>query len=537
MTPSIEINIKPEHFNEIYLGFLAKYKNEKYIRERARFQIFYGGSGGGKSEFIGRMLFLDCLREPGHNILIVMKQEKKIKGAAYALMRKIRNEYLRDIPNPDEICRVTESPMVFKFYNGCEIRFSGVDDSEQLKSITFENGPLSTTWVEECTAFTLDDFKELNRRLRGTTAIGLDGENLPFRMVLSFNPIDKNNWVYTFFFEDLQLKTNYRLGGINNRYEYYDRVDKESGIKVGVAILKTTCEDNKFVDEVYKAELRNEEDPYLKDIYYYGNFGVISDENAIVKYNRALTCCDHEIELGMDEEVGLGIDVSGDGDDLSIIKARIGPVEIKLDEDDEMVNTESTTELARVAAMIARRLQRQEQVRTGITPIVRINVDKTGIGKGTKDTLDDMVEMGTLQNVIVIGIDFGSSAPDKDQYFNLVTQMYFNIRDLTNQKKIVLIRNEKTLTEVCTRRYYIDQGSSTKFRIESKQEYRKRNGGKSPDYADALVLCFWVPPGHSTFYQGTGSVDELYGRRGRSYERYSGGNMRKKVKERARRAA
>ena len=39
--------------------------------------------------------------------------------------------------------------MKIKCKNGNEIVFSGLDDTEKLKSITFENGELTDVWVEE----------------------------------------------------------------------------------------------------------------------------------------------------------------------------------------------------------------------------------------------------------------------------------------------------------------------------------------------------------------------------------------------------
>lgn len=37
-----------------------------------------------------------------------------------------------------------------------------------------------------------------------------------------------------------------------------------------------------------------------------------------------------------------------------------------------------------------------------------------------------------------------------------------------------------------------------KYRVESKEDYKKKNNGKSPDYADALLLCYYIPKRKAT---------------------------------------
>ena len=67
----------------------------------------------------------------------------------------------------------------------------GLDDPEKIKSIT----GLTDAWMEEATEFTLDDFSQVNLRVRDPYAEDQE-------IVLSFNPVSKANWCYLQFFAD-----------------------------------------------------------------------------------------------------------------------------------------------------------------------------------------------------------------------------------------------------------------------------------------------------------------------------------------------
>jgi phage terminase large subunit len=131
-------------------------------------------------------------------------------------------------------------------HNGNCIAFAGLDDVEKLKSITFENGPLTDIWIEEASEIREDDFKQLNLRLRG------DNAKQPFQITMSFNPVSSQSWLKRVFF-DTQ--------------------------KDGLTILKTTYKDNEFIDTGYKKELEDlkNADPVFYSVYALGDWGHAGD--------------------------------------------------------------------------------------------------------------------------------------------------------------------------------------------------------------------------------------------------------------------
>lgn len=82
--------------------------------------------------------------------------------------------------------KIRETDFNIKFPNGSEIIFMGLDEETKLLSL---NG-IGTIFIEEAYEVPKDIVEQLNLRLRGTT------KNQ--QIIMAFNPISKNNWLYDF---------------------------------------------------------------------------------------------------------------------------------------------------------------------------------------------------------------------------------------------------------------------------------------------------------------------------------------------------
>lgn len=111
---------------------------------------------------------------------------------------------------------------------------------------------------------------------------------------------------------------------------------------------------------------------------------------------------------------------------------------------------------------------------------IRIKVDDTGLGGGVTDNL-------RRDGYNVVPINFQSLANKPNKYPNIISEMWYETSKLV--KEIACPRNEKLQAELVNRK---NMGLDKKGRrtIESKKEYKKR-GFKSPDDADAFLLCFY----------------------------------------------
>lgn len=108
-------------------------------------------------------------------------------------------------------------------------------------------------------------------------------------------------------------------------------------------------------------------------------------------------------------------------------------------------------------------------------------VDDTGVGGGVSDQLIHKGDNITM-------INFGGSPKDKDKYPNTISEMWFEFKELLESEEVDLPDDRELLQQLTSRQYKFD----TKGRrmVESKDDFKKRYG-KSPDKADALLLCFY----------------------------------------------
>ena len=83
-------------------------------------------------------------------------------------------------------------------------------------------------------------------------------------------------------------------------------------------------------------------------------------------------------------------------------------------------------------------------------------------------------------------INFGGEPADKDKYPNLISEAWFNFKDILSQ--VSLPQDQDLLMELSTRQWR--QDIRGKRCIEGKGEYRNR-GFRSPDLADACIICYY----------------------------------------------
>ena len=127
--------------------------------------------------------------------------------------------------------------------------FSRLDDPEKIKSITPAKGVITDIWIEEATEIEYSAYIQLTKRLRGRSKVIK-------RLMMSFNPILQDHWIYNEFFLNVWD---------DSKRKYKD--DK-------LSILKTTYKDNRFLTEQDIRALESETDKYFYEVYTLGNWGV-----------------------------------------------------------------------------------------------------------------------------------------------------------------------------------------------------------------------------------------------------------------------
>ena len=173
-----------------------------------------------------------------------------------------------------------------------------------------------------------------------------------------------------------------------------------------------------------------------------------------------------EREVDSEGDYQIAVDVARYGSDSSIISMRKGLKMIDLKE-------YKNISLVELCGHI--------EVMAGNNHDMTIKVDETGVGGGVVDILQSR----GYKNVI--GINFGSKPQDADKFADLPSEMWctFPISDVS------LLNDSGLFHELTDRRFSYDH--KARRQVESKDSYKARNGGKSPDKADSVLMLYYEP--------------------------------------------
>ena len=199
-----------------------------------RINILVGGAGSSKSYSIGQHILLNIACQEKHKrILIIRKTLPSLRRSAFTLIIDLLSEYQISY-------HLNKTELEIKIGSN-EIIFMGLDDPEKIKSAEF-----NYIWAEEATELSLDDYRQLDLRLRRKT----DTVNQIF---LSLNPINQLHWIKT------------------------ELIDKESSDYLDVH--HSTFKDNPFLDAHYIRQLEAlaHSAPYYYQVYAKGEWGVLEN--------------------------------------------------------------------------------------------------------------------------------------------------------------------------------------------------------------------------------------------------------------------
>ena len=110
-----------------------------------------------------------------------------------------------------------------------------------------------------------------------------------------------------------------------------------------------------------------------------------------------------------------------------------------------------------------------------------IFIDDIAIGKGPADRLKEL-------HLPIVGTNASKKAVNSNIYVNLRAEMWFNMQEYFRNDKPDIPNDPQFAEELYTMKS--EYHSSGRMLVEEKLKYRRRNGGKSPDKADALALTF-----------------------------------------------
>lgn len=218
---------------------------------------------------------------------------------------------------------------------------------------------------------------------------------------------------------------------------------------------------------LFPAELREEmeaDKAVSLDLYAHVWLGepVAQGDNAILSREAILSAMERKVD---DEgAIEVGVDVARMGGDRTVFKKRKGLKEMATKTYTKLRTTEVCDKL---------------ELFVDYDKAVLLKIDDTGVGGGVTD---EMIARGYR----VMAINFGAKASDPDKYPNLISEAWFYLASIIDT--IHLEMDDDLLMELSSRQWKMD--SKGRRAVESKDDYKKR-GFRSPDKADALIMCFY----------------------------------------------
>lgn len=174
--PNVNLQLKKALFVPKFYPLLFDYSH--------RWEVYMGSAGSAKSYFITQKLIVRACSEP-IKILVCRRTATTIRNTCFSLFKDIITKW-----QLAPYVRIRESDFNIKFPNGSEIIFIGLDEETKLLSLN----NIGCIFIEEAFEVPKNIVEQLNLRLRGRT---------PNQQILmAFNPISKNHWLYKFCEEE-----------------------------------------------------------------------------------------------------------------------------------------------------------------------------------------------------------------------------------------------------------------------------------------------------------------------------------------------
>ena len=314
---------------------------------------------------------------------------------------------------------------------GSTFIFKGLDRNVETTIKSLEG--VDIAWIDEAQTITLKSIRILNPTIRKPGS----------KIIWTLNRLTDLDPVISYFITNPPRKDVWHL-------EVDYRIAQKNGWL-----------SNEILYEIEQARINHPED-YAHD--YLGKALAISDKN-IIQTAQVIEAMGREVD---DEgAIEVGVDVARLGGDRTVFVKRKGLKEIGR----ASFTKKRTTEVCDLLVNFI-----------GADKDVLIKIDDTGVGGGVTD---EMIARGYN----VIPINFGAKASNPDKYPNLISEAWFYLQSIIDQ---ISIANDKDLlVELSNREWKMD--SKGRRGVESKDDYKKR-GFRSPDLADATILCFYTPP-------------------------------------------
>lgn len=416
----------------------SKYYNPKQKQAlahscRAKYLLFGGAMGGGKSWFLCAEAIKNAMMFEGNRLAIIRKELSVLRRTILITFFSIC---------PTEIIRsFNQSSLVVTFVNGSVLNFLEANVSKDPLLNKLKGLEIGWAGIDEANEVSLDAYQILKTRLRWILP---NGKKPRYEIRLTSNP--EQSWLIPTFIQSA------------NKNEVY---------------IQSLTVDNYDEDSEYYQSLKDafKDSPQMMSKYLLGDWSMTDTINQLIP-SLALAKCEEMTSTGYG--LSMGIDPSRYGNDRTVFVILNGG-------NIEHIETYAETSINQIVTRAVELMQN-----FGIH-MHNVGVDGVGLGTGV---IDNLQSLGYDIKELI-----GGAKPeempfdDAFQPFNLRSQMYYELRKDIIAGFLGNIKNQSLKLELASIQYEIS--AERTVRIMGKDVIKKMLG-RSPDIADALCYANWV---------------------------------------------
>lgn len=403
--------------------------------------FFGGGAGGGKTWLICESRLINALRFPGYRSYIAREELKRLMQSTFVTWSKVCKHH----NIPDGTWKLNGQYNYIEFTNGSRIdlldaKFLPTDPLyERFGSLEYTDGA-----IEEA-----GEIHPLFRDvMRSRIGRHLSDKVHPVTLITG-NP--KKNWT---------------------KKEFYDPY-KKGELPDNKVFIQALYNDNEYTADSYGKQLSQLSDIKLKQRLMAGNWEYEDDPDSLMTFDTISDLFTNSVEEKSDRY--MVIDVARMGVDKAVIKIWQGLKVI-------FIKTIAKCGIDQLE-IECRTFASQYNI-----PFSHIIADEDGVGGGLVDNMRGI--KGFVGNSTPLEENFV-----KPNFKNLRSQCYYKLADYVNNHKIAIECKDETIKQTITEELEQIKGANIdntdqKRSVISKDKI-KEVLGRSPDYADTLMMRMW----------------------------------------------
>lgn len=407
---------------------------------RAKYLLFGGAMGGGKSWWLCAEAIRQAMKFPGNRVVILRKE--------LSVLRRTTLVSFLSICPPQIIKHFNQTSLEITFINGSVLTFLDANISKDPLLQKIKGLEIGWFGIDEANEISIEVYQLLKTRLRWVLQ---SGKKPDYEGRLTSNP--EACWLLPVFVQSLNINECY---------------------------IQSLTTDNYDVDSEYVQNLKEafKDSPNLLRKYLYADWSLVDTINQLIPSEAILNAKESIFCNGF---ISMGVDVARYGDDRTVFTIlNSGNI--------EKIESYSQTAITEVATRTIQLINDYS-----INPR-NVGIDSIGIGAGVVDNLKAL-------NYEVVEIQSG--AKPQELYsegvfrpFNLRSQMYYELRNEFINERIGNLTDERLRLELQAIKYEIYADKTLK--VVSKDTIKKLLG-KSPDFADSLCYANWAKNYRGTY--------------------------------------